>query len=283
MNCNKAKKIDLYSYLKKNCFKPKKETKNEAWFLSPFRVEKTPSFKVNLDKNIWYDFGLGLGGTIIDFVMKYNNCSIKEALSILSSNTFSFHQQPKTIATNKEPNYEVTKVGKLKHPNLISYIQQRKLNYEFTEKFCFQVHYTFDNGNEYYSIGFLNDSGGFEIRNKYFKGCLGKKNITFINNHFNVAAIFESWSDFIAYLTYLNEIPEENFIILNSTALVKKVIDLISDFKKVRVFVDNDFSGSRVTEIIKNNCKNEFEDCRILYKNHKDLNEFLIYNSNVNC
>jgi len=282
MNCKEAKLIDIIAYLKKQGFKASKNTTKDVWFCSPFRNEKTPSFKVDISKNVWYDFGEGMGGTIIDFVMRYTNCSIKEALSILGTNTFSYHQQPKTIKTNDEPNYEVTKVGKLKHPNLISYIQQRKLNYEFTEKFCFQIHYAFENGNEYYGVGFLNDSGGFEIRNKYFKGCLGKKNITSINNHFNVAAIFESWSDFIAYLTYINEIPEENFIILNSTALVNKVIELISDFKKVKTYFDNDFSGSKATEIIKGNCKNEFEDCRILYRNHKDLNEYLMKRSNVN-
>jgi len=276
LNCENAKKIHLLLYLEKNGFKAKKKDENIAWFISPFRSEHTPSFKLNLINNVWYDFGEGIGGTIIDFVMKYNNCSIKEALRILSSDTFSFHQQPKTIVTNKEPNYEITKVGKIEHPNLISYIQQRRLNLEHVKKFCFQVHYRFNNNSEYYGIGFLNDSGGFDIRNKYFKGCLGNKNITTINNNSDVVSIFESWSDFIAYLTYLNKIPEENFIILNSTALVNKVVELISDFKLVKTFFDFDNSGNNSSTIISRNCKNEFEDCRYLYKNYKDFNDFLL-------
>lgn len=276
LNCENAKKIHLLLYLKKNGFEAKKKDENIAWFISPFRNEHTPSFKLNLIKNVWYDFGEGCGGTIIDFVMKYNNCSIKEALSILSSNTFSFHQQPKTILTNKEPNYEITKVGKIEHPNLISYIQQRRLNLEHVIKFCFQVHYRFNNNSLYYGVGFLNDSGGFDIRNKYFKGCLGKKNITSINNNSNVLSIFESWSDFLSYLTLKNEIPKENFIILNSTSMIKNAIELIDDYSLVKAFLDNDDSADKTTEMIRNNSTNKFIDNRIHYKNHKDLNEYLI-------
>lgn len=276
LNCKKAKDIDLLLYLEKNGFKAQKKNLNLAWFLSPFRDEKTASFKVDINKNIWFDFGEGSGGTIIDFVIKYNKCSVKEALVILSSDTFSFHQQTDIIKTNKEPNYKITNVKQIAHPNLISYIQQRRLNIEYAKKYCFQLHYTFNKTKEYYGIGFLNNSGGFEIRNKYFKGCLERKDITTINNNSEVVSIFESWSDFISYLTYLNRIPHENFIILNTTALVKKVIDLITDLGSVKTFFDNDSSGDNATNIIKENCKNEYKDCRILYKNYKDFNEFLI-------
>lgn len=42
-------------------------------FLSPFRSETEPSFKINLERNIWYDFGLGTGGNVIDFAMQHFN------------------------------------------------------------------------------------------------------------------------------------------------------------------------------------------------------------------
>ena len=35
------------------------------WYKSPFRTEKEASFKVDLHKEVWYDFGLGKGGDII--------------------------------------------------------------------------------------------------------------------------------------------------------------------------------------------------------------------------
>ncbi|MFK5958461.1 MAG: toprim domain-containing protein [Lutibacter sp.] len=281
INCQQAKKIDLYSYLKKNCFKPKKEIKNEAWFSSPFRVEKTPSFKVNLDKNIWYDFGLGLGGTIIDFVMKFNNCSIKEALTILDNNTFSFHQQPKIIAPVNEQNYSITKVTELTNPNLIKYLMERKINIELAKKYCFQVHYRFKNHKEYYGIGFINDNGGWEIRSSIFKGCLYKKTITTINNSSDTVCLFESFSDFLSYLTINKNMQEnENYIILNSTALVKYALEYLNEYETVKCYLDNDNSGIKATEIIKQNCKNQFIDRSYKYTNYKDLNEYLMCHKN---
>gem|GEM_PF-4687033 len=56
-----------------------------AWFHSPTRREKTPSFKVDLNKNLWYDFGIGEGGTLIDLVIKLNNYSVPEALADIGS------------------------------------------------------------------------------------------------------------------------------------------------------------------------------------------------------
>jgi DNA primase (bacterial type) len=37
---------------------------NNWWYLSPLRDEHTASFKVDVSKNVWYDFGLGKGGNL---------------------------------------------------------------------------------------------------------------------------------------------------------------------------------------------------------------------------
>ena len=62
-----AKQIDLVNYLEKLGYEPRKIRNHDYWYLSPLRDENTPSFKVNRNINCWYDFGLGEGGTIIDF------------------------------------------------------------------------------------------------------------------------------------------------------------------------------------------------------------------------
>ena len=51
---------------------------------SPLREEKTPSFTVTIDKNVWYDFGLGLGGDVISLVMKVKNCDFIKAVEYLA-------------------------------------------------------------------------------------------------------------------------------------------------------------------------------------------------------
>lgn len=50
----------------------------------PFHEDKTPSFKVYEKDNRFYCFGCGASGSPIDFVMRFDNCDFKEAVSILS-------------------------------------------------------------------------------------------------------------------------------------------------------------------------------------------------------
>lgn len=52
--------------------------------LCPFHNEKTPSFNVNPDRQFYYCFGCGAGGSAITFLMKYNNCTFREALQDLA-------------------------------------------------------------------------------------------------------------------------------------------------------------------------------------------------------
>ena len=50
----------------------------------PFHHEKTPSFHVNRDKQMYHCFGCGVGGNVITFVMEYENFSFPEALKMLA-------------------------------------------------------------------------------------------------------------------------------------------------------------------------------------------------------
>lgn len=51
---------------------------------SPFRTERTPSFFVSPDKQIWHDFGDNEGGDVISFVMRMEGMAFPEALEMLA-------------------------------------------------------------------------------------------------------------------------------------------------------------------------------------------------------
>lgn len=275
MNCQNAKKIDLVSFLKKQGLTPSKTKGENVWFLSPFRKETTPSLKIDTNRNLWYDFGEGAGGkSVLDFVIRLKNCSVKEALENLKNDTFSFHQQEIII---KETNCNsILKMHKIKNAHLIAYLIARKINLEFAQQFCVEIHYLDKLQKEYYGIGFKNNNEGFEVRNKFFKGCLGSKSITTICNDSDVVSLFESWSDFLSYLTLKKEVPEEDFIILNSTSMVKKVIELLDNYAEIKVFFDNDEAGDRATNLVLESNKSSASDKRVHYKKYNDLNDFLV-------
>ncbi len=52
--------------------------------LSPFSAEKTPSFVVSPDKQIWHDFSSGRGGDMFSFVMEVEGLDFRQALELLA-------------------------------------------------------------------------------------------------------------------------------------------------------------------------------------------------------
>jgi len=57
---------------------------NRYWGLCPFHAEKTPSFSVTPDRNMFYCFGCHAGGDIFSFVMKRDSLDFREALEMLA-------------------------------------------------------------------------------------------------------------------------------------------------------------------------------------------------------
>ena len=65
MNIQEAKQIKIADYLQSLGYSPVKQQGNCLWYKSPFRQETEASFKVNTDRNLWFDYGLGRGGNIV--------------------------------------------------------------------------------------------------------------------------------------------------------------------------------------------------------------------------
>jgi DNA primase len=260
------------------------EEKEKEFFIhSPFREEKTPSFKINPLKNTWYDFGIGEGGTIIDLIAMLENVSIKEAVNRLrklakdttAEKITPYNTLTKAISHEQErKGVNILTITKLQNNALISYLTERKINIEIAKYYIRELHYQINN-KRYFGIAFKNDSDGYEIRNKYFKGAIGKKNITTIaGEKRKEVIIFEGFIDFLSYLTLKAHIPKKDFIVLNSVGLIKKIPHL-HNYKTISLALDNDDAGTKATKYIQE-LYPYAQDVRRYYKNYKDLNEFLI-------
>ena len=63
----------------------KLQRKGSSYFgLCPFHNEKSPSFSVSPDKQMYYCFGCGAGGNVFTFIQEYENYSFPEALKFLA-------------------------------------------------------------------------------------------------------------------------------------------------------------------------------------------------------
>ena len=281
MNCKQFNSISLEEVLQILGHLPTKQTEKEAWFLNPFSTENQASFKLDKRNNIWYLYSEGIGGNNTDFMIKYLNASVKEVLEWAENQIFSsFHQQnfPNQKLENLHKNYEIIEVKEIQHPALMEYLRTRKV--ENQTEFLKEIHYQMNDKN-YFGIGFKNNSGGYEIRNKFAKICLGKKDITTIKNDSKNVKIFEGFFDFLTFKNiekYLEKEPSD-YIILNSVSMIYKAQKSLEDYKNIELYFDNDEAGNRVVEILKKELNN-VEDGRILYSGFKDLNEYLIQRTN---
>lgn len=79
------KRLPIRAYLAERGLHPTKDNPRYGLYLSPLRKEHTPSFKVDYVQNLWYDFGLGAGGSIINLVMRLERCDFTQALRLLGS------------------------------------------------------------------------------------------------------------------------------------------------------------------------------------------------------
>ncbi len=274
-----VKKRDIVDYLSSLGYKPSKVTRNDYWYLSPLRDEKTPSFKVNRNKNRWYDFGEGKGGNIIDFGILYHKCNVGELMKKLD-NSFSF-QSPHSQTKQQDEQAKKIKIVNEKSITsliLIRYLHKRRIPLDLAVKFCREIDYELY-GKKYFAIGFQNNSGGFELRNEKFKGSSSPKDITLIDNHAQRITVFEGFFNFLSYqaINHKQEQPHTNFLILNSTSFFEKSLPLMEAYNSVHLFLDCDTTGQNCTQKAISIDKEKFKDERGLYKNYKDLNDWIMH------
>ncbi|MDH6356237.1 toprim domain-containing protein [Parabacteroides sp. PF5-9] len=284
MNLDKIKTISIHEYLAKKEFHPQRRNEVRGIYISPIRKDNNASFSVDFQKNLWYDHGIGKGGSIIDLVSEMENCSISDAIKKLESDSFSFHREA-VIYNGKQERpeqlFSILKVKKLGNFALIDYLNERCVDIDTAEKHCCEVYYSINN-NRYFAIGFANNSpNSYELRNKYFKSCIGKKDFTYINNGTKRTVLFEGFMDYLSFLSMQEDRHlSSDAIILNSTANTKRVLDLLCKYDEIHSYLDNDQAGSECSLFIQTHCPDSFVDCRKEYSNFKDLNEFLCWKNN---
>ena len=287
MTLLEIKQINIREYLNDMGIHPVKEYGYYGLFHCPYREDRNASFKVDFQKNIWHDFGTGDGGSIIDLIMKMNNCSFNEAVQQLDNNTVKRTNdcmyQHHNIGTSQHRNAddfsfhrnEITNIQPITHPKLIEWVKERKIDLSLANQYCREVHYRNQSGN-HFSIGFRNDKGGYELSSPTgFKSCFSPKDIKTFRNNAAVCLVFEGFWDFLSYLT-IQKIGKtrHDIAVLNSIANIQKSIDFLKKHQEIYTYLDNDEPGKQASELIKSNCvsvNNRSER----YAGFKDLNDYL--------
>ena len=171
----------------------------------------------------------------------------------------------------------------LSSPALFSYLRERGINTELAKRECREVHYLTD-GKPYFAVGFPNRSGGYEIRNKFFKGCIAPKDITHIRQTEpgETCCLFEGFMDYLSFLTLRQErhpdrpaLGGQDHIVLNSVSNFSKALRPLGDYERIHCFLDNDRAGLEALREIQREYGSRVRDASYVYSGYKDLNDYL--------
>jgi hypothetical protein len=288
INCEQANQIDLVEYLEKLDHLPKKIRNNDYWYLSPLRDEKEPSFKVNRQFNIWYDHGLGKGGNVVDFGILYFNCPVKEFLLKLGGEKgMNYSPRIKSLGncetSSSEQKITIIANREIAHGSIVAYLRCRQIPLDVARKFCEEVDFEL-NGKSYFAVGFKNSSGGYELRNQYFKGSSSPKDVTFFENGSKEISVFEGFFSFLSFQThqlqhknFLPNLPklQTNYLILNSLSFFERSRAIMEAHQKIHLFLDCDNAGLACKQKALQ-WSDKYIDHSHHYSRYKDLNECLV-------
>ena len=276
MDARQMREIPIADFLSTMGIQPTRQKGNTLWYSAPYRTERTPSFKVDTNKNVWFDFGIGKGGDIFDLAGEFIGSGdfLLRAAFIAKSGTCPLPvlKQPQR-KVEKELVFEDIWVRPLQDAKLLGYLKERGINAHVAIPNCEEVRYRV-HGKRYYAIAFRNNAGGLELRNRFFKGCIPPKDISLKRNGSEVCAVFEGFMDYLSAMQL--GIIALDWLVLNSVSNVEKAVRALHGYERIDCFLDNDEAGRRIFQRLYDCFEEKVIDRSSLYAEHKDLNDYLL-------
>jgi hypothetical protein len=278
-------RVSIVDLLSRLGYEPAKRARNEHLYLSMLRdSDSTPSFSVNDRSGTWYDFGEGKGGNIIDFGLLYwKGCSFHEVLDKIVAVADGAHNLASSGYVRKpveprQPNYEVLDVKDLGGNIAISnYLESRGVTAVAGGRLKEIYYYVEDEQKQrsnFFAAGWQNEQGAWEVRSLTFKGCLGRKAISFIPDSGKSLSVFEGFFNYLSWLT-ANPFSADSVLVLNSISLLQAAICKAEGFRDISLYLDNDISGRQATLAFQSALP-WAKDCAGIYRGYNDFNDMLM-------
>ena len=285
MDFQEIKQVPIVDFLHILGIESAKHKASGLWYHAPYRNDHNPSLRVAADRNVWYDYGIGRGGDIFNLAGEFINSNEFVAQAKFISETLGgsfpkpFFCEQRKVAKKDNPFTDIVEKP-LGHPALRQYLRERGISVDVASRFCCEVEYR-HNGKQFFAIGFKNNSRGYEIRNRFFKGCMSPKDITLVSRKSKVCHLYEGFMDFLSAVM-LGIGRGEDHLVLNSVANVPKVHRLLKDYRQVYCHLDNDEAGEKACAELQRRYGDKVADHSHLYTGYKDLNEYLVSHRTIN-
>jgi DNA primase len=278
--------VSLVDLLSRLGYQPAKTIGSEKYYHSMLQDnDSKPSFSVNEQLGIWYDHSLGKGGNIIDFGLAYWHLPFQETLekiaqvcdSDLPLINYDRPENSRKRSAVKIPHYEVEDIKALgNNPVITDYLHYRGV-WQAAQNRLREVYYYVEDQKKqrkyFFAAGWQNELGSWEVRNKYFKGCLGHKAISFIPGDEQRLSVFEGYINYLSWQTE-NPLATDSILVLNSIALLNTAAKKAQQYSDVAIYFDRDQTGHKATlELIK--AVPKARDHSAIYDGRNDYNDKL--------
>ena len=277
MTIEEIRDMPVTDFLHKLGQKSTKKRGCEVWYHAPYRSDRTPSFCVNTEKNIWNDFGAGMGGdifTLAGLIINSNDFMAQARyIGEVTNNPVESSTPPKYEPEPVMPQFTDVEVRPLGHPALLGYLRERGIPSDIATANCVEIHYRL-HGKQYFAVGFPNEDGGYEIRNKFFKGSIPPKAVSLIRNGSTTVNVYEGFMDFLSGLTLGYGRMEDN-LVLNSVANREKAYRHLDGYEAIKCWLDNDKAGLQCLEALQKRYGEKVRNFSVVFNPYKDVNEYL--------
>ena len=277
MTIEEIRDMPVTDFLHKLGQKSTKKRGCEVWYHAPYRSDRTPSFCVNTEKNIWNDFGAGMGGdifTLAGLIINSNDFMAQARyIGEVTNNPVESSTPPKYEPEPVMPQFTDVEVRPLGHPALLGYLRERGIPSDIATANCVEIHYRL-HGKQYFAVGFPNEDGGYEIRNKFFKGSIPPKAVSLIRNGSTTVNVYEGFMDFLSGLTLGYGRTEDN-LVLNSVANREKAYRHLDGYEAIKCWLDNDKAGLQCLEALQKRYGEKVRNFSVVFNPYKDVNEYL--------
>ena len=183
--------------------------------------------------------------------------------------------KPTFLPKPSEPVFDGVEAVPLLRSPLTDYLAERGIPCGIASQYCCRLNYGV-RGKRYFAVGFPNMAGGYEIRSRFFKGCVPPKDVSSVkaeNTTADVCSVFEGFMDFLSAATLGLETGD--CLVLNSASNVEKAMKHLDGYGRIDCYLDRDEAGRRTLDILGKRYGGRVCDRSALYDGCKDLNEHL--------
>lgn len=299
MNIAQAKSIPLAEFLTRLGCPAGQAAGSQEKHLSPLRDEKTPSFFVHTDKNIWYDHGEGRGGTIIDLAIALlekqgRSASRREALAFIAEVMGDTPvpmvrpQRERSASREAEGRWIFREAGPIQHAALIHYLKDRGIPMHTARGYLKEVTARHSlTGHTVFALGMQNEDEGWALRNAFLKACIAPNTGSFIRGSApkpEAIHVFEGSFDFLSVVAREGKPLLHDSYVLHSTSNLESLRPFLYQYGYRSLFswMDNDAAGSKAAARLREFAAAEpvltVQAMNPIYEGYKDVNAWHVAN-----